>query len=140
MKIIAHNDIIEIFDPKVGLEANLKEVLSYTDTAKQYSLRRMAKNPFMKKQAAYKQLEKEVYGCLLEKTDTGSLIIPSGFYHLVSHLSVDDRRHETGKDISLPWKNKPFTMRDYQDEGHECMVENWRGIINFGTGLGKTLE
>ena len=139
MKIIAHNDIIEIFDPKVGLEANLKEVLSYTDTAKQYSLRRMAKNPFMKKQAAYKQLEKEVYGCLLEKTDTGSLIIPSGFYHLISHLSVDDRRHETGKDISLPWKNKPFTMRDYQDEGHECMVDNWRGIINFATGLGKTL-
>lgn len=140
MKIFVNNDNIEILDPTRAVEDNLVKLLSYTDSAKQYSLRRMAKNPFLKKQAAYKKLEKEIHGCLVNKTDSGSIIIPSGFYHLVADLdNIIDKRTETGKNISLPWKNKPFTMRDYQDEGNDLMCANWRGLLNFATGLGKTL-
>lgn len=139
MKVIVNNSYIEILNPTKAVEANLTKLLSYTDKSKQYQLRRMANNPFLKKQPSYKALEKEVYGCLLKKSDTGSLILPSGFYHLVDGMDIDDKRCDTGKDISLPWKNKPFSMRDYQQEANDLIENNWRGLINFATGLGKTL-
>lgn len=139
MKVIINNRYIEILNPTKAVETNLTKLLSYTDKAKQFSLRRMAKNPFLKKQDSYKALEKEVYGCLLSKTDSGSLIVPSGFCHLVEGMDIEDRRCHTGKDISLPWKNKPWDLRDYQEEANDLIASHWRGLVNFATGLGKTL-
>ena len=138
MDITVNNDYIEITNPGAFVEETLRDSLSYTDKAKQYSLRRMAKNPFLKKKQAYKDLQKEVYGCLVKDIDNG-IKIPSGFYHLVSHWNVDDKRTDTGSKISLPWKNKPFNLRDYQEEARNLMYDNWRGLVNFATGLGKTL-
>jgi ATP-dependent helicase IRC3 len=41
--------------------------------------------------------------------------------------------------VVLPWIVKPFDLRDYQEEACNLMMTNYRGIINFATGLGKTL-
>ena len=138
MDIIVRNNEISIKEVEPAFKARLIKVLSYTDTAKQWQLRRMAKNPFLKKSAAYKALEKEVHGCLVKEVGN-DLIIPSGFSHILKNLDVIDQRCDTGVNISLPWRTKPFDLRDYQAEAVSLMLDNYRGLINFATGLGKTL-
>ena len=102
----------------------------------------MARNPFQKNSPYYHKLLKEAQGSLLyEKEGNDMLVIPSPLCHLIESMGIDieDRREETGKTIPLPWNIKPFDLRDYQDEAVSLMEDNWRGIINFATGLGKTL-
>jgi superfamily II DNA or RNA helicase len=41
--------------------------------------------------------------------------------------------------MALPWKKKPHDPREYQEEAINIAMESWRGVINFATGLGKTL-
>jgi len=138
MKAIVNNDKIKIESVEPAFKARLMKALSYTDTAKQWQLRRMAKNPFLKKSVAYKALEGEVYGCLMEESGS-DLIILSGFSYLLKNIDYEDHRCDTGVNISLPWKTKPFDLRDYQTEAVSLMMDNFRGLINFATGLGKTL-
>jgi superfamily II DNA or RNA helicase len=102
----------------------------------------MSRNPFQKNSPYLKQLMKEAQGSLLyEKSDSDMVVIPSSLCHLIENMGIkiDDRREETGKVVPLPWKNKPHDLRDYQSEAVSLMENNWRGIINFATGLGKTL-
>lgn len=139
MNVIVNNENIVISNlPEIRKRA-LLEALSYVDKAKQYQLRRLSKNPFNKRTPYYKNIEKQVNGCLAKVLDDGSLDIPSGFFDLVKDLNIVDNRVDTGKTISLPWVNKPHPPRDYQDEAVSLMEVNWRGLINFATGLGKTL-
>jgi superfamily II DNA or RNA helicase len=53
--------------------------------------------------------------------------------------SFVDQRKLTGKTLPLPWVNKVSEPRPYQQEAIDLMVSNYRGLINFATGLGKTL-
>jgi len=141
MKATVSNEQIVIKDPDTATTDFFKEILSYTDKAKAYQLKRMASNPFQRSSAYYKQLQKEVKGSILQTNGGGDLIIPSGFTNFLDTLKIkfDDKRKSTGVNTSYPWANKPLALRDYQDEAVELMVNNYRGIINFATGLGKTL-
>jgi superfamily II DNA or RNA helicase len=139
MKVTIDNKNITIASPTPSVLNHLGKLLSYTDKSKQFQLRKMGKNPFTRKTQFYKDLEKEVHGSLLKYDAGGSVVIPSGFAHLVSNIQTDDHRDFNGADISLPWKNKPFDLRPYQEEAVELMDGNYRGLINFATGLGKTL-
>jgi superfamily II DNA or RNA helicase len=115
--------------------------LSYTDKAKQYQIKRMMKNPFQRGSAYVKKLQKEVNQSLV-KVEQDQLIIPSGFELIVKDLintPYNEKRQETGAKIAVPWVKKPYDLRDYQEEAVSLMLNNWRGIINFATGLGKTL-
>lgn len=138
MKAIVANDKITIEDPIAGLEEHLTEALSYVDKAKQYQLRRMAKNSFLRSSPLYKQLQQEMSGCLLDNVN-GKLIMSSCFLHLIGNINIEDRRTDTGMKVALPWIKKPYDLRDYQSEAVSLMQNNYRGIINFATGLGKTL-
>lgn len=138
MKVIIDNDNVKISGADEDTKAVLKERLSYKDKSKEYQLRRLSKNPFNKKTPFYKKLQSEVYGSLY-KEDNGEIIIPSGFAYMFKNYDYIDNRHETGETISLPWKNRPFDMRPYQEEGVDRMLSSWRGLIDFATGLGKTL-
>jgi len=138
LKATIDNDTIKIIDADENVKRFLKDNLSYKDKSKEYQLRRLGKNPFNKKTAHYQKLQSEVYGSLYEELN-GDIIIPSGFAHLIENIDIEDNRCDTGDVISLPWKTKPFDMRPYQEEGVEEMLDNWRGLINFATGLGKTL-
>jgi hypothetical protein len=138
MKTIIQNDKIVIQDPEEALVRQLTKMLSYRDKSKEFQLRRMSNNPFQKNSPQYYQLQNEVNGCLVEKTNSG-IVIPSGFAHLLSDLDVDDQRCETGIAVSYPWKKKPFDPRGYQEEAIHVCLNNWRGVINFAMGLGKTL-
>ena len=138
MKAVVYNDKIIIEDVESAFKAQLVKILSYTDTAKQWQLRRMSKSPFLKNSSAFYALEKEVHGCLVEESGD-NLIIPSGFFHLLKNINIEDHRCDTGVAISLPWKKKPFDLRAYQDEAVSLMLDSHRGLINFATGLGKTL-
>jgi superfamily II DNA or RNA helicase len=100
----------------------------------------MEKNPFTRNSPAIKKLRSELHGKLYTKLDDGSIHIPSGFYDVVRAIPNQiDNRKDTGVTIALPWVKKPFDPRDYQDEAVSLMLANWRGLINFATGLGKTL-
>jgi len=138
MEAIINNNTIKIINPSEYIRSFLKENLSYKDKSKEYQLRRLARNPFNKKTANYLKLQSEVYGSLY-KEENGDIVIPSGFAYHISSIKSIDNRCETGDTISLPWKKKPFDLRPYQQEGCDLMMENWRGLINFATGLGKTL-
>jgi superfamily II DNA or RNA helicase len=140
MKIQINNDKILIQDPTAILRNHLIKNLSYTDKAKQYQAKRMSKNTFLRQSQKYKELLKEVHNCLVDELPNGDIQIPSGFYHLFDDKSsIIDQRRDTGSKISLPWSKKPFDMREYQKEAHDLMENNFRGLINFATGLGKTL-
>ena len=136
------NDIIIITDPSVTLLSKVTAQLCYTDKSKKYQLRRMGRNLWQRNSPLYKQLQSEVDGKLYD-IDNNVLTFSSCFYDvfkddLIGH-NVVDRRHDTGKTIALPWVNKPYPLRDYQEEAVQLMMSSHRGVINFATGLGKTL-
>ena len=136
MKIIAHNNGLVITDALSIEISRLSDMLSYTDKSKQYQARRMERNRWTPKILA-EQVAASAEGCLLKKIDDNTLFVPPGF---APQLVIDeDVRCDTGITISLPWAKQPPDMRPYQDEAVSAMMEHWRGIVNMGTGLGKTL-
>lgn len=141
MNAIAQNDSIILMNPTPQLEKMLRKELTYTDKAKQYQLKRMAHNPFSRNSPLYKKLQSQVNGCLLDNDANGNLLVPSGMFAFLEEngVSIQDSRKETGTIVPLPWIKKPHDLRDYQEEAVALMEANYRGVINFATGLGKTL-
>jgi superfamily II DNA or RNA helicase len=141
MRAVITNKLTVIENPSTEMESFLTEQLTYTDKSKQYQISRMSKSPFLRKSAAYKKLLNESEGCILKKHPAGHLLIPSGVSYLLEGfpLQIEDKRTTTGITVPLPWINKPYDLRDYQEEAVQLMENNYRGIINFATGLGKTL-
>lgn len=144
MNIILTNDKLTITDPSGDVIDFVKTNLSYTDKAKQYQLKRMSKNPYLRTSAAYAALQQSVKGKVYE-LNGNLLTMPSGFISLFqetfpSHTFTDSRK-ETGRKISLPWDKEPYPPRDYQLEVIQTLLNptQYRGIVNFATGLGKTL-
>lgn len=139
-KAYLYNDLIKITGFNNHIESMLSRLLTYTDKSKEYQLRRAQRNRFFTRDLI-EQLSQEVNGCLLENNGQ-ELIVPSGFFNDVLDLIKDyeDRRHDTGKIVPLPWASSTysFQLRPYQEEAVEAAVNNWRGIVNFATGLGKT--
>lgn len=125
----------------------LESTLSYTDKSKQYQLKRLGKTIWGRSSPEFKKLQQEVNGKLYEKSNSGEWIVNSAFFdYLVQeypeffkNANITDDRKETGEKIVLPWVSKPFDPRPYQEEAIELMMSNYRGVINFATGLGKTL-
>jgi len=144
MNIILTNNKLEIEDASPEVKVFVKTNLSYTDKAKAYQLKRMAKNPWQRNSPLYKQIQQSVHGEVFEESGS-KLTMASGFIDLLVQefplLNFSDLRNETGHKIVLPWIKKPYTPRDYQEEVIVMCLNsaNWRGIVNFATGLGKTL-
>lgn len=134
-----YNGYIKISSPSDELRKDLSKLLYYKDKSKQYQLKKMQKNPFLRASKAYAQLLKESEGTLIEENGN-DLIIPPGMADTLYGMQVNDLRTETGTQISLPWKDAAaaIKLRDFQQEAVEIAKQNWRGIINFATGLGKT--
>ena len=144
MNITLTNDKLLITDPSGDVIDFAKMNLSYTDKSKQYQLKRMSKNPYLRTSAAYVALQQTVKGKVFELSGN-TLSMPSGFALLFEqnfpNYKFLDSRVETGRKISLPWDKAPFAPRDYQLEVIEALLKpsQFRGIVNFATGLGKTL-
>jgi len=140
--VTIYNDKLIIRDPSIEMQEFVKKHLTYTDKSKQYQLRRMAKNMYLRNSPAYAQLQKEVKGQLYEEDDD-KLIVSSCFVEMLKDkfncLTPLDLRGQTGAKVTLPWVNKPHALRDYQEEAVDLMMHNPRGLINLATGLGKTL-
>lgn len=139
MKAILENDKIIISGCSDVFRRYLSDNLSYTDKSKEYQIRKMEKNPFSRNSAALKKMKAEMSGTLLIELPNGDVQIPPGFAHLVDNITIEDKRIDTGISIALPWAVKPHDPRDYQTEAIDLMMLNNRGLINFATGLGKTL-
>src|SRR5271166_4995162 len=144
MNIFLTNDKLEIIDPSDEILDFAKSQLSYTDKSKQYQLKRMGKNPWLRVSPEYAALQASIHGQVFE-IKNNSLRMSSGLLELFRNtfpsLKIIDERKETGIKIALPWINKPFDTRPYQDEAINMMLNptTYRGIINFAMGLGKTL-
>lgn len=138
------NERLEFVDPTDELVDFVKKNLSYVDKAKQFQLKRMSKNPWMRTTPAYAALQQTVKGKVFTHEDN-VLTMPSGFSELFvenfPNENYTDLRKETGTKISLPWDHKPYDLRPYQVEVVDKLLEptRFRGIVNFATGLGKTL-
>ena len=141
MKVIITNKFTVVQNPSTNILHQLKSSMSYTDKSKAYQLKRMKSNPFQRNSGFIKKLEKEVECCLVKELAGGHVAFNSGLSYQIESgaIQIEDRRSETGATISLPWKKKPFDCRPYQDEAVQACVDSWRGVINFATGLGKTL-
>ena len=142
MKATITNKITIIEDPSDSLKSFLSKELSYVDKAKKYQLLRMSKNPFTKNSPMFKKIQAESEGTLLKVHPSGKyVVIPSSLLYLLKSFNITyiDKRKLTGATIPLPWVNKPHDLRVYQAEAADLMDSNHRGIINFATGLGKTL-
>lgn len=160
MDITINNDITLIRNPDVATAKTIKSTLIYTDKAKQYQLKRMGKTVWGRTSPAYAKVAAEVHGKLYTEHADGSLEISSCFFNKIADTSpvlsenlfdslftdidtatvqITDNRKTTGAKIVVPWVNKPFDLRPYQEEACDVMDANWRGCINFATGLGKTL-
>lgn len=142
MKVIVNNDIILIENPLDSIINIISKELTYRDKSKQYQLKRMANNVWLRNSPLYKKLQKEVDGKLYEireNTIIFSSAMFSHFQNLFIGAEIIDNRKDTGKIIPLPWINKPFDLRPYQEEAVNLMLNNYRGVINLATGLGKSL-
>lgn len=119
----------------------IQDELTYTDKSKQYQLRRLGKTLWGRQSDNYKRLQQEVHGQLYEMSGN-DISMSSAFYghfNFIGNATVIDTRKETGSKIVVPWVNKPHALRPYQQEAVDLMLANYRGVINFATGLGKTL-
>lgn len=143
MQVIVNNDFMRVDNPTVMFDTTVRKELTYKDKAKQYQLRRLSRTAWGRNSPLYHQLKKEGVSGQLFKEDNGSLIIGSSFYKhfesLFNNCSLVDNRKETGVKIVVPWVKKPHNLRPYQDDAVNLMLNNYRGVINFATGLGKTL-
>ena len=144
MNITLTNEKLQFVDPTDDIIQFAKTNLSYTDKSKQYQLKRMSKNPWMRNSPAFAALQATVKGKVFE-LDGNILSTPSGFVELFNQnfpgLVYTDTRCETGSKIALPWVKKPYDLRPYQSEVVDILLDptRFRGIVNFATGLGKTL-
>jgi len=154
MKIIIYNHEILLIDINKEELNFWHRALSYVDKRKQFQLDKMKHSKWQKNYKAIEKLEKEVYGNLIsEPSDIDESIviegrvisIPSGFADNVIEKypieMIKDLRYDTGKKTAMPFKsnNISIKLRDYQQEAIDIALEKHKGIINFATGLGKTL-
>lgn len=142
MNISVQNDIIHITDPTDSIVNIIKNDLTYIDKSKQYQLKKMARSPWSRNSPLYRKLQQEVEGRLYVESNNSIQVSAAMFDHLSSEFknaNVIDSRKETGSKIVCPWVEKPHDPRPYQEEAIELMLSNYRGVINFATGLGKTL-
>ena len=153
MNIVVTNRSIIIKDIDPQLKSVIEEELIYTDKAKQYQLKRLSKTTWGMRSPQYAKLKSEVKGKLYEVHADGSYEISSCFFKMLADCSKSisealfdslftnlppsliDNRKDTGAKITLPWVKKPHDLRPYQDEAADAMDNNWRGTINFATGL-----
>ena len=142
MNIIITNKITTITDIEDYILDVLRDRLSFVDKSKQYQLKRLSKTVWGKTSQRAAQLKDEIEQTIVEVAQDGTVSIPTRVLDLVSDVlplsSAQDLRCDTGIKIPLPWVNKPPVMRDYQQEGHDIIVNHWNGLINLATGLGKT--
>jgi superfamily II DNA or RNA helicase len=139
MKAIITNKLVVIQNPSNDIVRTFEQACSYTDKQKQFQVKRMERNPFQRNSPFLSKLRKEVNCTLLKKIQDRHLVFNSGLSYLLDNIEIDDQRKETGPVISLPWKKKPYDPRPYQEEAIDIAMGSWRGVINFATGLGKTL-
>lgn len=144
MNATIYNNKLQIVDPTSEVVAFAKNSLSFTDKSKQYQVKRMEKNPWLRHSRELEKLRKEVKGSIY-KFKSNVLTFPQGFYHLFEEtfpeVEIVDNRKETGHKIVVPWINRPHNLREYQEEAVGILLRpnTYRAIINFATGLGKTL-
>ena len=142
MHIDIRNDVTIINNPTEDLLDFAKETFCYVDKSKLYQIKRLSRSRWNRNEALIRKLEKESRGDLF-KFDGSKLEIHTGLLHLISNYSdgasVTDNRIETGRTIALPWANKPHNLRPYQEEAILKMELSKKGLVNFATGLGKTL-
>lgn len=141
MKAIITNKFTVVQNPLPVVIRSLNDLMSYTDKQVEYQIKRMESNPFQKNTGWLKQLKKQAQCSLLKQLDGGHVAFNSGLAYLINRaeIPVEDRRCETGSTIALPWHKNPHPLRNYQEEALKLLVDNWRGILNLATGLGKTL-
>lgn len=147
MKVIINNDLMTISGASTLLHGSIMSELTYTDKSKQYQLRRLSKSVWGRTSPLYKQLQQEVNGKLYDINANNEIVVSSCFYSFLQEnfpkemqvAQIIDNRKETGAKIVVPWVNKPHSPRPYQEEAIDLMLNNYRGVINFATGLGKTL-
>lgn len=120
MDIQINNSEITIKDYTSDFSKKLHELLSYVDKSKQYQIRKMSRNVFSRNSDYYKKLVASQNGTLVDE-QSGVITVPSGFAYLFKNHSYIDNRKETGKQIALPWKKKPYELRDYQSEANTLM-------------------
>jgi len=146
MKMLSHvavyNDVLVVTDPTEDLKKFVEKELTYVDKSKQYQLRRMGRNIWQRNSPVYAQLQREVKGQLYQVVGD-KLTVSSSFYELLKDKfntpMVTDFRCAGGTKVVLPWVNRPYDLRDYQEEAVDLMMHHYRGLINLATGLGKTL-
>lgn len=158
MKVVLTNSSMIISDIDPSVKSFIEKKLIYTDKAKQYALKRLGRTTWGRLSPQFKKLQSEIHGKLYEVRDDGIYVVSSCFFDLIVKNSPElaeavaqstltsiptpnltDIRKETGKTITLPWVNKLPDLRPYQEEACAAMENNWRGVIRFATGLGKTL-
>ncbi len=139
MEATINNSTIVLKGVDPSMASAIAKALTYKDKAKLYELKRISRY-YSSTHPKILDLKSQITGKLYEKNGD-DLTFSSGFYDIIkqSGVSIIDNRTENGQKIPLPWKKQPLRLRSYQEEAVELMEENYRGLINFATGLGKTL-
>lgn len=142
MKATITNKMILLEKPSEDACAYIQKILSYKDKSKQYLLNRMKRNKFLCKSQQFLDLKRQVDCTAYHVLPNGALVFSSGHAHHLKEINVtdiEDKRSDTGASIPIPWKNKQFELREYQEDALNAMIKSWRGTVNLATGLGKTL-
>ena len=154
MKAIINNGSFILKDPSQKIYDYFQALCYYKDKAAAYSAARLSKSYYLRNSSyigtpqrqnvlnEITKIKSKIHNQIMIRKEGQCWEIPSGLaQHLFQFPGIEiiDNRKQTGATIPLPWAKKPYDLRSYQEEAVSLMENNCRGIINLGTGLGKTL-
>lgn len=126
---------------------SLTKLLTYTNTANLYLLKRHSLNRQWKRSSPdgwlkrLEELKKDVKKTLIFKDDQGRPYIrPASISYLKDDLNIEVENlisYPTPKPV--PWAKKlPFELKDYQKQSKEKLIEAKHANVQITTGGGKT--
>lgn len=148
-----YSTVKSILTYKNDIEADKSNIFYRLNMLKRYGLkpkkgesREQTKERMVKRRQELfndlKKLEESEWVCWLDgnKFPTGHLnIVRDVLSELSANYSVDDRREKPEQYLILPWKNKPFEPRYYQEAMIKLGLDNGRGVFESAVGTGKSL-
>ena len=143
-KIELFNDTIKIYNLPKEFISSVVQKCSWTNKSVAYQLKKMKNNTYSLIHSAnkIKELEQKEKGMLLfYNKEEQFLKLPAGFLDYIKeyNLPIEDHTTDSKNKFVYQFKTKVFDPRPYQQEAIDSAIENKRGVIVLGTGMGKSL-
>lgn len=142
----AYTKVVDFSDQDLK---SLRTFLTYHDKSAEFQYRKFRHARWYLNKYGEEAFQEElaskkaaIQKCLVEQNpETGEITVYTGLVGQILQRFPDQKvinNVSYPEGASLPWKNKPHVMRDYQVEATEKLLEVRHGAVEIATGLGKS--